>query len=384
MDYSFIRFSETLAKANLLKDSPLANIRYQEVIQLLPNEHYLQKTNTENGIAFNGDYQALIVDSKDNTLADITENVAIEEYLDRNGINQIDIEFYKLGLDFYKKPVHIKLIHTTSESVYYSNSLYITDYEKEKTSRFDYFNYSVFFDIPYDKTDNYQSIRLQLWFNNLEDKTEVSDYYQISNGNTISTRPLYKQAELYACEMMSNFAFERINAMLLSDVIYIDGVRMTNKTTLKSNTRIQSSNIFKTEFSCYKNYKDNYLPYPFIFVPLTLLSYYPDGIYTLSSFVEEISGSFNRNVTLGSGTIKVYKESTLIATYNETDISIIENVFNIDISGLITENGIYSVVVSDGLFKANAEVFSGVSWGFQIADGEFDSTEFNNDEFLTN
>jgi hypothetical protein len=246
MDYSFIRLSETLAEANLLKDSPLANIRYQEVIQLLPTEHYLQKTNTDNGISFDGDLQVLVVDCNDKTLADITDKVAVYEFVDRNGINQLDIEFYKLNVDFYKQPVHIKLVNTYSDAVWYSNSLYITEYESYKTSRFDYFNHNVVFGIPYDKTSNYQSIRLQLWFNNLEDKTEVSDYYQISNGNTISTRPLYKQVEIYACEMMSNFAFERINAMLLSDIIYIDGVRMTNKTTLKSGTRTQASNVFKT------------------------------------------------------------------------------------------------------------------------------------------
>jgi hypothetical protein len=382
MDYSFIRFSETLAEANLLKDSPLANIRYQEVIQLLPTEHYLQKTNTENGISFDGDLQVLVVDCNDKTLADITNNVAVYEFVDRNGINQLDIEFYKLGVDFYKQPVHIKLVNTYSDAVWYSNSLYITEYESYKTSRFDYFNHNVVFGIPYDKTSNYQSIRLQLWFNNLEDKTEVSDYYQISNGNTISTRPLYKQAEIYACEMMSNFSFERINSMLLSDIVYIDGVRMTNKTTLKSGQRTQASNIFKTEFACYKDYNQNYLPYPFIYEPLNLVSKSPDSVYTLSSLPTEITGNFNRNITLGIGTIKLYKGVTLLETF--TTATIVDNSFSVDITGLITENDTYYVVISSGMFENGLDIYSGTNWSFLVTDGEFESTEFDNTEFLTN
>jgi len=381
MDYSFIRFSETLAEANLLKDSPLANIPYQEAIQLLPTEHYLQKTNTENGISFDGDLQVLVVDCNDKTLADITNNVAVYEFVDRNGINQLDIEFYKLGVDFYKQPVHIKLVNTYSDAVWYSNSLYITEYESYKTSRFDYFNHNVVFGIPYDKTSNYQSIRLQLWFNNLEDKTEVSDYYQISNGNTISTRPLYKQAEIYACEMMSNFAFERINAMLLSDIIYIDGVRMTNKTTLKSGQRIQASNIFKTEFSCYKDYNQKYLPYPFIYELINLVTKSPEGVYTLSSLPTEITGNFNRNIILGSGTIKLYKGVTLLETF--TTATTVGNSFSVDITGLITENDTYYVVISSGLFSDGLYVYGGTNWSFEVRNGDYSSLHYSNN-YLTN
>jgi hypothetical protein len=133
MDYSFLRLSKTMAEANQLKDSPLAVIRYTEVIQLLPTEHYLQISNTDFGISFDGDYQAILVDCNDTQLADITDNVAIYEFVDRNGINQIAFELYKLNVDFYKKPVHLKLIHTLSNDVYYSNSFYVTEYEKEKT-----------------------------------------------------------------------------------------------------------------------------------------------------------------------------------------------------------------------------------------------------------
>ena len=384
MDYSFIRFSETLAEASNQRNSPLANILYSNAIQLLPNEHYLQKTNVEDGISFDGDFKATIVDCSDNELADITSNVEIYEYLDRNGVNQLDFELYKLGVDFGRQPIHLKLKHTTSDAVYYSNPFLITEVDSDQTTRFDYFNHSYFQGISYDKTDFYQSIRLNLYFQGLEDKTEVSDYYQISTGNTISTRPLYKQLELYKSDSFNNFTFERTNILLLSDVIYIDGIRMSNKTTLKSGVRVGRTNDFNTEFACYKNYKEKYLPYPFIYVPLFLSSYSPNDVYSLATLPLTISGNFNRNITKGIGTIKLYKESVLIATYNENDISVVANSFIVPFSGVVSTIGDYLVEVSDGLFMNGLDVFSGITWNFSVIVGEFDSNDFDNVEFLTN
>ena len=384
MDYSFIRFSETLAEASNQRNSPLANILYSNAIQLLPNEHYLQKTNVEDGISFDGDFKATIVDCSDNELADITSNVEIYEYLDRNGVNQLDFEIYKIGVDFGRQPIHLKLKHTTSDAVYYSNPFLITEVDSDQTTRFDYFNHSYFQGISYDKTDFYQSIRLNLYFQGLEDKTEVSDYYQISTGNTISTRPLYKQLELYKSDSFNNFTFERTNILLLSDVIYIDGIRMSNKTTLKSGVRVGRTNDFNTEFACYKNYKEKYLPYPFIYVPLFLSSYSPNDVYFLATLPLTISGNFNRNITKGIGTIKLYKESVLIATYNENDISVVANSFSVPFSGVVSTIGDYLVEVSDGLFMNVLYVFSGITWNFSVIVGEFDSNDFDNVEFLTN
>ena len=278
----------------------------------------------------------------------------------------------------------MKLKHTTSDAVYYSNPFLITDIDSNQTSRFDYFNHSYFQGISYDKTDFYQSIRLNLYFQGLEDKTEVSDYYQISTGNTISTRPLYKQLELYKSDSFNNFTFERTNILLLSDVIYIDGIRMSNKTTLKSGVRVGRTNDFNTEFACYKNYKEKYLPYPFIYVPLFLSSYSPNDVYSLATLPLTISGNFNRNITKGIGTIKLYKESVLIATYSENDISVVANSFSVPFSGVVSTIGDYLVEVSDGLFMNGLYVFSGITWNFSVIVGEFDSNDFDNVEFLTN
>ena len=385
MDYSFIRFEDTLIKAKQIKNSPLSSLELNEVIQLLPSEHYLQITNFDNGIDFDGDYTALLVDSNDNTKADITENVAIFEFIDNDGINQIAIELYKLGLDFYKQPLFLKLVHTTSNDVYYSNSFYLTNYESHKTTRFDYRNNSPFFGIAYNKVNFYQSIRLQTWFSALKNETEIGNYYQISTGNTVSNRPLYKQKELYKSDFMNNFCFERLNTLLLSDIIYMDGVRVTNKTTIKDGEFIGDTNYYKTEFEVFKDYNQNYLAFPFIYEPLAVIQGQPNSVYTLGTLPNEITLTLNKTANLGTANV-VIKDSlnNTIATFDNSDITLIGNVATIDITGIITINDTYSVIVSENSFVKGLDFSGQFTFSFEVMAGEFESTEFDNTEFLTN
>ena len=382
MDYSFIRFTTSLESANSLKDSPLSNIRYNEVIQLLPNEIYLQKTNVPSGITFDGDLQVLVVDCNGKTLADVSNKVGVYEYIDSEGVNQLDIEFHKLEVDFYKKPVHFKLRNIYTDEVFYSNSIFITNFEKEKTTRFDYYNHKKFFGISYDKTNFYQSIRLQLWFDKLEDKTEVSDYYQISNGQTITARPLHSQSEVYKCEFMNNFVFERANIMLLHDIIFVDGVRMTNKTTLKSGDRIQSSNIFRTETSIFKNYKETYEPIANIFEPLKVIDKKPLGKVTLITFANKIVVTFNKNIFVVSNNyITIYdilNNSFFQFLIEQGDVT--ANIY--EKTGINLTNGTYRVEFSAGAFKSGSELSSFESWEFQIVNGDYSNTDYSNNYLI--
>jgi hypothetical protein len=102
----------------------------------------------------------------------------------------------------------------------------------------------------------------------------------------------------------------------------------------------------------------------------------------------QIIGTFNRNITLGTGTLKVYKDNALFLTFDESDIEVENNVFTIDVTNLFPNNGNYYINFTNGLFiSVFGEVYQGISnttdWAFTISDGEFDGTEFNN-EFLIN
>ena len=173
--------------------------------------------------------------------------------------------------------------------------------------------------------------------------------------------------------------------MLLSDIVYIDGVRQTNKTTCKSGEFIGDTNYYKSEFEVYKDYNQNYIAYPFIYQNLNLTNKIPFGNYTLDSLPNEITLTFNRNIYLLSGNV-VIKDSlgSIVATFTQSDITLASNVATIDITGIITINGTYTIEVDSDLFTDNIDNNAFYSWNFEVVNGEFDSTEFDNTEFLVN
>ena len=107
------------------------------------------------------------------------------------------------------------------------------------------------------------------------------------------------------------------------------------------------------------------------------------------NFPNEIIGTFNRNITLGTGFLRVYKDNALFLTFDENDIEVENNVFTIDITNLFPDNGEYYINFTTGLFISLlfGEVYPGITnttdWAFRIVDGEYDGTEYSN-EYLIN
>jgi len=99
----------------------------------------------------------------------------------------------------------------------------------------------------------------------------------------------------------------------------------------------------------------------------------------------EIKAVFNKNIVLGIGTLRVYKDNILYLTFTESDINIFGNYFTINTTNLFPDNGNYYVLFNEGLITSiNGESFSITepeTWAFTVTDGEFDSNDFT-DEFL--
>jgi hypothetical protein len=106
------------------------------------------------------------------------------------------------------------------------------------------------------------------------------------------------------------------------------------------------------------------------------------------NFPNEIVGTFNRNITLGTGTLKVYKSNTLFLTFTENDIEVEDNVFTIDVTNLFPNDGDYYINFTTGLFVSIfGEVYQGITnttdWRFNIGVSDFNSIDFNNLDFNT-
>ena len=377
-DLSFIRLEDSFLKAKNTRNSPTASIIYNDAIQLLPNETYVQVTNTTNGISFDGNYRVEVVNCSEFVLADITDNVAIEQFTDANGVPQIKFEITNVGVDFYKKSVFLKFTHTVSNYRWYSNPIVITAYLSQYTTRFDYMNY--------DGTDIMRSIRLGCWFD-VNDAESSSSQYTTINGKKVTSRLILTEFEKYKFDRIDNFTYRRLNNMLSNSVIYVNDYRMTDKVVTASKDRAGDTNNFMLDFKIAIDYSESYTSSLQIFEPLEVVLYPLDNRIYTPTLTTPFTATFNRNISITDATIKarLYRNDVLVETVTPT---VLGYVMSLPFTYTITNAEYYINVDADKITSNIGEIWQGVTssteWNFSIVEGEFESTEFETTEFLTN
>ena len=393
MDYSFLKLYDSMSGSlndNKFKD---ANLLYQTSIQLFPDEAYLQITNYDGGISLGFDCDVFVVDCFDNVLADITNNVFIDQFIDVNGFTQCKIEFVNLNVDFHGRKVMIKFTINSSDAVYYTKPIKISHKESVRTYRFDYTSNRNMEGISYVNAVAYQSIRLALKFTGYSNNSEVGEYYQISTGNNISTRFLRKMGENFIAQNIDIFTFERLQEVFMHDIIYIDGKRLTNKPILEPQEQIGNTDLIKANFTAYLNENDTY-EYEFqVFDGLFLSNYNPFGLYLTGFQIEGLSFDTNINIELLTGSLRVYDSSdTLIYDFNESDMVLNSDTqLKIISTGTPVQNlanGTYYVNLDAGLVTGlgvlNEAITDSTTWTFTITDGDYSSNDYNTNDYFTN
>ena len=381
MDYSFIKLSKIIDSEN----PKISQINYSDCVQLLPSESYLQISNNIDGIAFDTDFAVFVVNCQNDTLADVTTNVSIFEFTDINGVHQIAFELNFLTVDFGFQPVRLKFVKTTGSDIWYSNEILITEEAEEQTTRFDYKANDYFHGISYDVVDYYQSIRLRCFFDRLDNETEVKDYYQISKGNTISTRALLKEVSNYKFVNIDFFVFKRINVLLIHDIIYIDGLRMTNKTNVKGSERLGYSNLSEGEFSAYINNSDFFTFDYQIYQSIKITAINPIGQISVFEFDSEIKLFVNKTVTriVIPEKIKVKNSSGIVIhEYNSGDFSFDGDYFITAMNLFIASVGSYTIEIPAGLFSIGLENSKAYNFSFNIVSGNYDSSDYSTDYLI--
>lgn len=390
IDYSFIRLKSSFKEAKSIGDSTATEIPYNNFVQLSPKESYLQLTNVKGGISFLQDYKVEVVDCSETVLADVTDRVFMNEFSRINGENQISIEYVGLGVDFYTKDVYLKISHTLSNAVYYSNPIRITDFQLEETSYFQYKNYNDFRGIPYTASQKWQSIRLKTYFDIPINESDVQSYFQINNSLTISGRMLIKEFEQYQIDYINHFNYLRLNTLLAHDLIYLNCVRVTDKNVVESNDREGQSNFFTTSFVVARNYEDELEYVNQIFELSTLYS--PQGAYLIGSVIDPIQITFNTSVEIGTGDLRLYQEGIgLIATYPSSRFVVSNGLVSVDpVSPISLDNtgGKYYFNYDEGflivLGQDIPELIDNTTWKFRVSLADFNGADFNNNDFFTN
>jgi hypothetical protein len=371
-DLSFLRLEPTLKQGLYTRPSSVTSIFYLSQIQLSPNEFYCQITNTKDGISFDGNYTVFVTDCNGIELLEITEKVKITEFT-YNGLPQIKFEIAPILQDLYKKNVLLKFNHTVSDYVWFSNPIVISEYEINQTTRFNYRNYT-----GAEATANVmQSIRLNCWFDVNDSEGDIKEYTQI-NGNIVSGRTVLTEFEKYKFERIDNFTFRRLNNLLTSSVIYVNGNRCTNKQVLSSSERVGSTNVWSQEITIPINYNDTFNDIPQVWESFTEINFSPVNI---NSTATSLFVQYNREITTSAtAEIRLYKNGVLFFTFNSFINGSQTRICTFDALTV----GSYRVEVDAGSFiSVLGETLPLFFWDFEIISGEFDSSDFNA-EFLIN
>lgn len=99
MDYSFLRLKDNFKDAFKVSENPTYEIEYVGQVHLVPNETYLQITNSDIDISFTN-LKVEIVDYCNNVLENVTDRVFWQSFTDSNGIRQIVWEYINT-VDYY-------------------------------------------------------------------------------------------------------------------------------------------------------------------------------------------------------------------------------------------------------------------------------------------
>lgn len=396
MDYSFLKLHTTRNESLALGDFKDSQISFYVPIQLSPNECYLQISNSSESFSTMNDYDVFVIDMNENKLKNITDNVFFSEFTDRNGINQVSWEIINIGQDFGGRKVQIYFKSNVSDSKYYTRPILITNNRLQDTIRFDYTSAISRSSVDYVNAPFVQSIRIKGYFNNIQNNSEAGEYYQISTRNTISTRLLIKMAAEYTFDNIDIFTFEGLVYMFDSSTIFVDGIRITNNPIIEQGERLGKSSSLNASFVAFRDKTDIYTPtFQIADANLQIISILPLGNYTSSTIELDAKVTFNNDIVINIGFVRVFNASddSLVLTFTEADMQVLLG-NQLYIEGFLIPmlpNGSYYVTMSAGLVTNTlfSTSFEGINdnstWTFNLSAGDYAIEDYNSvDYFVTN
>lgn len=242
----FIKFHKNLDDALSFSESPVDGFFEYKAIQLLPNQTdaYVQFTDHKTGIELE-DWEVFAV-SLCGTRTDITENFQVfANFTDTSGMPQIIwqlINLPELGNGF----VYLEVNQLLGET-FYTSPFQITEYKSEFTARFDYKD---------KKTDWYQSIQLKTWFRQKLNRDELTTYYEISTGNTVTAAYKKSTIEKWHTELFSNEFMIQFRDLLNTRIKYINKYRFNLYEAFEVPELTGNANYEEQQYLLSVNYND--------------------------------------------------------------------------------------------------------------------------------
>jgi len=393
MDNSFIRFLNNFNEANDLGNSDLSVLNYNDQIHLHPNEDYSCISNNPNSINFDNLYKVYIVDCYNNVLANISDNAFISEFTSNiDGVRQIKFEVININKDFITDLVYFRIDHDIlNGQSFWSNPFLISLYDIEETTKFRFKHYNNLDGTCYEVANIFQSIRLKCYKDRNSFANSMQSYTTIE-GLKYSSRLIKTKFYNYIFDRCNDFIYDRLQYLLSHDIIYVNGIRVTDKQTFDSNEKFDNTtNVTDYKFKLAVDENDVY-NYPFqIFDAgdeLSVVSKLPNTVSTLLAFnTDTNNGSefkieFNKNITIsGDISIRLYKNGLLIDTIYIDKITVEDNNLIFDFSNItFIDDNIYTIEIDGNKVVAVSEFWSGYSgdnFKFSLVSGYYNSDFYN-------
>jgi hypothetical protein len=246
----FINLFRTKEEAFYFKNSQINTQFIFKGIQLLPNNpnKYIQITDTPNGINLE-DWTVRVVDLHKGIKTDITTYFFVD-YLTNapDGSPQLYWSIENVPFDFGYSLVYLEITQSIGET-FYSSPFLFTEIDNEKTSQLHY---------KESKSEAFQSIGIQTWFDEEDKKTELTTYYEVSTKNTVSQAIKTSYLENFRTELMAKSVLINFTYALESPVLYVNLIRCSLFEAIELPKKISQENFIETSFSLSPNYNDNF------------------------------------------------------------------------------------------------------------------------------
>ena len=393
-DYSFIRLTlNDFAKAKSSDNPAISKLNYQGFIVQKPSETFLQISNSSVNISFVGGITVDLVDGCENVVQNINDNFYYEGFVDSRGINQIAFEFGYIGVDYWTKPLYLRITDDINGNKWYSNNFLITDYLTDISTRFDYSNIGKIYGISYDSAPYTQSIRIANCYDETPVNTREVKQYITSQGLQVNYRSITTFLRKYLINAFDYFINDRLDVLFSHQQIYLNGERVV-VSDYKADERIGNTNFLKGEFVINKQ-GETFTPITQLFQVLQVIDRLPKHNISFSIGTKTSIGNggyitifFNKKLTLINGiTAKLYKDGILVDTVVPTISSNTILSCNFSAYFITLANGSYDVVIEKNKVFGGGQFWEGYKIGeyhFNVVDGYYNETYYNQNYYLIN
>lgn len=321
----FIKITHSLNEALAYNASGQENpsTYYFGGVQILPDHPYpyVQRTYHKEGIEIE-DFKVWVCDTCGNEIEEISANFnVVRIFQDINGKPQIEWSLNQIPTDYGYRLVLLKILQGVND-YFYTTPFYITSYNIEQTSRWDYRN---------SDDETMLSCQLQVFFRQPMSEMNIVSRNRIDTGRRVMDNIQNPEFELWKTQDVDKEFFKKFKNIFLSRQLYVDFQKTTLWEGIDTPEIEFDQNFLEANFSISRNenniYDPNYTPPPIPPIPPVDPKIVLDSVVSLNQ--NQVRMSFHLiNLSLSAVTLQ-YSEDGIFWIGNNTGSTISPRTFTV-------------------------------------------------------